>query len=93
VETKPLREALAEMPVGSTLEIHGVLDLDEFQRRLADEAQVLGVSSARPFAATTFKCADRRWTALPSPKERRRRIERDGLHFGSVMLEPAALCS
>jgi hypothetical protein len=43
VETMPLRDALAEMPNGSCLEVRDVTDLKEFQRRLKEEAQALGI--------------------------------------------------
>jgi hypothetical protein len=44
MEGKPLRDALAEMPNGSCLEVRDVTDLEEFQRRLKEEAQALGIS-------------------------------------------------
>ena len=44
MEGKPLRDALADMPNGSCLEIRDVTDLDEFQRRLKVEAQALGIN-------------------------------------------------
>jgi hypothetical protein len=44
VEKMPLRDALAEMPNGSWLEVRDVTDLKEFQRRLKEEAQALGIN-------------------------------------------------
>jgi hypothetical protein len=44
MEGKPLRDALAEMPTGSFLEVRDVTDLKEFQRRLREEAQALGIN-------------------------------------------------
>jgi hypothetical protein len=44
MEGKPLRIALAEMPNGSCLEVRDVTDLEEFQRRLKEEAQALGIN-------------------------------------------------
>lgn len=41
---KPLRDALAEMPTGSCLEVRDVTDFKEFQRRLREEAQALGIN-------------------------------------------------
>jgi len=43
VETKPLRDALAEMPKGSWLEVRDVTDMKEFERRLGEEARALGM--------------------------------------------------
>ncbi len=42
--SKPLRDALAEMPTGSCLEVRDVTDFKEFQRRLREEAQALGIN-------------------------------------------------
>ena len=44
METMPLRDALAGMPNGSCLEVRDVTDLEEFQRRLKEEAQALGIN-------------------------------------------------
>ena len=44
MKTKPLRDALAEMPNGSCLEVRDVADLEEFQRRLKEEARALGIN-------------------------------------------------
>jgi hypothetical protein len=43
MEGKPLHDALAEMPNGSCIEVRDVTDLEEFQRRLKEEAQALGI--------------------------------------------------
>lgn len=43
MEGKPLRDALAEMPTGSCLEVRDVTDLEEFQRHLHEEAEALGI--------------------------------------------------
>ena len=44
METKPLRDALAEMPEGSWLEVRDVADMEEFERRLGEEARALGMN-------------------------------------------------